>query len=331
MKRVGYLIEKIADPDNLRLAFIKAKRGKAEKKTVIDFGQNFQEELNDIRNQVLSANVKVGNYHFFTIKDPKERLICAADFRERVLHHAIMNICHPYFEKKQIFDSYASRLNKGTYAAIERAQYFCRKYQWFLKLDVRKYFDQLDHDILLCQLQKMFKDEKLLKVFEQIIGSYNSVKTRKGVPIGNLSSQYFANHYLSLSDHFILEKTDCKAYVRYMDDMVLWHFDKSRLIEVARIFKTFIKENLRLELKPDILHHCSKGLPFLGYLLFPDRIKLMQKSKIRFMKKSKMYEKKLNSGKWSQEQYQAHLNPLLAFIMKADTFSFRKKYFEENG
>jgi hypothetical protein len=200
-----------------------------------------------------------------------------------------------------------------------------------LKLDVRKYFDNIDHEILQQQLKKMFKDEKLLNIFKQIICSYNSNLTGEGVPIGNLCSQYFANHYLSIADHYVLEKTECSAYIRYMDDMVLWHNEKSVLLEQGREFRTFIEEHLSLVLKTDILHSSKNGLPFLGYLIFPERIRLLQKSKIRFMKKARLYETHLKRGRWSQKMYQNHITPLLGFCRQADTFNFRKKYFEELG
>jgi len=139
MKRQGNLIEKIAALDNLELAYYQAQKGKADKKEVYEYGQWLQENLLKLQQQILTGEVEVGNYHYFTIYDPKERLICAAPFDQRVLHHALMNVCHPFFEKVQIFDSYASRLGKGTYAALERAKFFNRRYQWFLKLDFRKY------------------------------------------------------------------------------------------------------------------------------------------------------------------------------------------------
>jgi RNA-directed DNA polymerase len=124
MKRAGYLLESIADIDNLRLAYFKAKKGKSEKHSVHLFTNELDRNLLKLREQILSGKIEVGNYHYFTIYDPKERKICAAAFAERVLHHAIMNICHPYFERYQIYDSYASRIGKGTYAALERAAYY---------------------------------------------------------------------------------------------------------------------------------------------------------------------------------------------------------------
>jgi RNA-directed DNA polymerase len=277
MKRIGYLYEKIADMDNLRLAYWKAQRGKASKPDVMAFEAELDLNLLALREQLLSEDVLVGNYHYFKVFDPKERQICAAVFSERVLHHAIMNVCHPYFERVQTYDSYASRIGKGTYKAIARAKAFCGRYKWYLKLDVRKYFDSVCHITLKRQLFRLFKDPQLLQIFYDIIDTYQ-VEKERGVPIGNLTSQYFANHYLAVADHYVKEQLKIPAYVRYMDDMVLWHNDKTLLIEAGKKFERFINNTLLINLKPFCLNQSAGSLPFLGYVLFPNRIFLSQRS-----------------------------------------------------
>ncbi|MCG2759807.1 MAG: RNA-directed DNA polymerase, partial [Candidatus Delongbacteria bacterium] len=204
--------------------------------------------LKKLREEILSGEIDCGNYHYFKIYDPKERNICAAEFKERVLHHAIMLQAHDTFEQYQIYDSYATRIDKGTHKAIDKAKKFNNKYDYFLKLDVRKYFDSIDHVILMKALEKKFKDLEVLRIFEKIIESYK-VTSRKGVPIGNLTSQYFANHYLAGLDHFIKEELKIKGYVRYMDDMVLWHDDKEYLKNCSLTLTNFLKEKLVLDLK----------------------------------------------------------------------------------
>ncbi|MCB9272804.1 MAG: hypothetical protein H6564_02120 [Lewinellaceae bacterium] len=156
MKRQGYLIEPIAEMGNLELAFYKAQKGKAYRQEVAAYGKNLRLNLLRLQGEILSGEVTVGGYHYFTVYDPKKRQICAAPFAQRVLHHALMNVCHPCFEKKQIADSYASRIGKGAYAALEQAKAFNRRYNWFLKLDVRKYFDSLAHDVIRKQLYSLF-------------------------------------------------------------------------------------------------------------------------------------------------------------------------------
>lgn len=324
MKRPGKLIEQIADYENLYLAYFKARKGKIGKAAVYAYGKQVQQHLPELQRQILSGDIAVGNYHYFTIYDPKKRLICAAPFGQRVLHHAVMNICHPFFERAQIFDSYASRIGKGTYAALDRAKNFTRRYQWFLKLDVRKYFDSLDHGILNNQLQRLFKDKSLQEIFARIIASY-CVQPNKGVPIGNLTSQYFANHYLAGLDHFVKEILNIPAYVRYMDDMALWHNDKDMLLHAGLRLQQYAADELRLSLKPFCLNRKSHGLPFLGYLVYPDQIRLAHRCRSRFIKKLDRYEQNLASERWTQKEYQQHVSPLIAFTEHANAKEFRKK------
>jgi hypothetical protein len=323
-------MEKIADPDNLRFAFWKAKRGKSAKEEVMVYQKNLDKNLLFLRNELVAGEVTVGNYHYFKVYDPKERQICAAAFSERVLHHALMNICHDNFEKYQIYDSYASRLGKGTFAALERAALFQKQYPWFLKLDVRKYFDSIDHSILKNLLCKRFKDPFLMQTFTKIIDSYHTGPA-KGVPIGNLTSQYFANHYLAVSDHFIKENLEISAYIRYMDDMVLWGHDKAELNRKGKQVDEFLGVTLGLALKPVCLNHSSKGLPFLGYLVYPNAIKLNRNSRVRFIKKLKQYEQNLTTEVWNQDEYQRHILPLLSFVKHADSIGFRRKWLQSQS
>lgn len=327
MKRENNLIEKIADPENLRLAFWKARKAKDWKKEVTLFRLTLDENLLLLRTEFLTGNVSVGKYHYFTIYDPKERIICAAPFKQRVMHHAIMNVCHSNFEKYQIFDSYACRVGKGTYAALERAELFQKHYKWFLKLDVRKYFDTIDHDVIKSLLARRFKEKALLNIFYCIIDSYRTTGG-KGLPIGNLTSQYFANHYLALADHYIKEKLQAAAYVRYMDDMVIWGNDKNALLKIGHAFQSFVASDLLVTLKPFCLNSTFKGLPFLGYLVFPDKVMLNKKSRQRFKNKLIQCTRKLRNDEWNQSDYQRHVLPLIAFAKHADTFNLRRNYNE---
>lgn len=328
MKRAGNLYNKIADPDNLRLAFVKAAKGKAAKKDVQDFRKDLGKNLNLLRNQLLATDVELGNYNYFTIYDPKERVICAAAFPERVLHHAIMNICHPYFEKYQIYDSYATRIDKGTYAAIERACNFNKNNYWYLKLDIRKYFDNIDHGILLNLLSNRFKDKHLISLFKKIIDSYETY-AGKGIPIGNLTSQYFANLYLATADHYAKEKLKIKNYVRYMDDIVLWSTNKEELKQNGNLFREFIAENLNLNFKQYQLNKITNGLPFLGYRIFKSKIKLSTRSKTRYKKKIFEYSYKLKAGIWDEKEYQNHMLPLIEFTNHANAKSYRRNLIEQ--
>ena len=322
MKRAGNLITRIADPDNLRWAVWKAAKGKRYSAKVLDYQRNMDDNLLVLRAQILSGKVDVGNYHYFKIYDPKERNICASAFKEQVLHHALMNVCHDFFERKQIFDSYASRKGKGTYAALERAKKYTKRYAFFLKLDVRKFFASIHHGVLKNQLERMFKDVRLLSIFSQIIDSYADSPDR-GVPIGNLSSQYFANHYLSGLDHFVKEKLRL-PYVRYMDDMILWHDDKQVLKNAFLSVQEYVEDRLLLSLKPKLLNHSKYGLPFLSYIVFPYDVKLGKRSRKRFIKKIKALDEKYHSGEWDEATCRHRGLSLVAFTNHANALNWRK-------
>lgn len=323
MKRANNLLLQVADPDNLRLAAWKAAKGKRHSQEVMAWSARLDEHLVSLREQILSGKVSVGNYRYFKVFEPKERQICASAFGEQVLHHALMNVCHDCFERVQIFDSYASRKGKGTYAAIERAKYHTNKNAWYLKLDVRKFFESISHEVLIEQLARMFKDAAVVGIFEQIIHSYEASPGR-GLPIGNLTSQYFANHYLTGLDRCVKEKRQVAAYVRYMDDMVCWHSEKSSLLEIRAAMSDFLENELRCALKPEALNRTSNGLPFLGYHIFPHHVRLLQKSKKRFILKMRRIEANYQSGEWEEAKCQRRSLPLLAFVGHADAKELRK-------
>ena len=323
MKRKNYLIDSIIHPDNLRLAFWKASKGKRWGENVLAYQKNLDENLLILRSQIESGLVSVGNYQYFRIFEPKEREICASAFDEQVLHHALMNICHEDFERFQIYDSYASRKGKGTYAALARAQKYAKQYDWYLKLDVRKFFASIHHQVLKSQLRALYKDLRLLEILNKVIDSYEATSNR-GLPIGNLTSQYFANHYLAKLDHIIKEQFQAKAYVRYMDDVVFWHNEKRQLEILFQKVQDYVKTNLLLELKPKQLNRIRHGLPFLGYRIYPHTLKLTQRSKRRFIKKFAQLEENYHSGLWDEATCQRRAMPLLAFISYANTQGLRE-------
>ncbi len=348
MKRQNNVYDAIFELKNLYLAYYKASKSKLSKLDVISFKKNLMDNLTYLMNIFVSEDSKeiselIGNYHYFTIYEPKERLICAASFPERVLHHAIINICGQNFEDYQIFDSYATRKNKGQYKAIDRVKNFiqliCTSKTsdntgiYYAKLDVRKYFDSIDHTILKNLLRRRFKDKQLLSLFDKIIDSY-SVQTfpkletleklHKGIPIGNLTSQYFANFYLAYADRYAKQVLKIKSYVRYMDDIIILDNDKNILKNNVLKLEQYIEKSLSLHLKPKIINSVKNGVPFLGYRIFKNKILLLQKSKQRFLRKLKKYYKNLNTGKWTQSDFKRHIIPLYAFIEKAETKNFKR-------
>jgi len=200
MKRKGYLFEKLCSFDNLRKSFKKAFKGSGKTKEACRFYFHLESELWKLENELKTGAYRPAKYRLFKIFDPKERTISVAPFRDRVVHHAAVQIIEPIFEPTFIFDSYATRKNKGTHKAIKKAGKLLKASFWYYKADISKYFDSVNHDILLELLQKKIKDSRLLNLLEIIIRNTGSIK---GLPIGNLTSQFFANVYLNPLDHFV--------------------------------------------------------------------------------------------------------------------------------
>ena len=321
----------IADADNLRLAFWKSAKGKRGKADCLAFRERLDENLSALATELLTGDVRVGNYHYFTVHDPKERLICAATFRERVLHHALMNVCEPVLERAAVFDSYACRKGKGRLLAVARARGYARTHRWFLKMDIRKYFDSVHQATLRELLGRKFKDALVLCVFDRILGSYHTTPGC-GLPIGNLTSQHFANFYLDPLDRFLKETLRRMAYVRYMDDFVVWGESGSELREVCQQVRTFLAAELKLELKGNTaINRSAFGMDFLGYRLFPDTVRLARRSKIRFVRKFQRNEAAHVRGDWSELVLQQRMQALLAFVMPVESGAFRRHVLQRFG
>lgn len=328
MKRVGFLIEQIADMDNLRLAFYKAQRGKNEKIEVLAYRALLETHLMALRAQLLKGEVNVGSYRLFKIFDPKERIVCAAAFSERVLHHAILNICEPYFERHMITTTYANRTGKGVYKALEKAFVSTNHHAYVAKLDVRKYFDSVDHHVLQNQLMHLFKDKLLLGILSKIIASYH-VESGKGLPIGNLTSQYFANYYLSILDHYAKEELHVPVYIRYMDDILIYGNDRAQLTKQVKAIITYAKEHLALTMKNPIIQTTHQGINFLGYHLRTHVIGVARRSRVRFEHKLKVIMEAYKKEKLTEQELQSHTIPLFAFAGHAYTKNYKKKVMEK--
>lgn len=312
----------ILHPDNFRLAAWKAARGKRANQNVLTFFDEMEDNLCLLRQQVADGNYVFGGYHTFEIFEPKRRLIAAPPFQDQVVHHALMNLCDPIFERQQIFDSYASRRGKGVFACLDRATAFHRKFQYYLKLDVKDFFGSIQHQVLTDQLKRLFKEQELLLLFTKIIDSFQQQPAR-GLPIGNLTSQYFANHYLWSLDHHIKERMKVKAYVRYMDDMILWANDKASLLRWEREIRSYVKSRLQQDLKPIQLQATGRGLPFLGFRLFPNYRLLTQQSKRRFFAKATRLIFAESKQEMETSEAARRLRSLIAFIEHADTKALR--------
>ena len=322
MKREKRLLTKIETLQNLELAFWKASKGKRYSSSVLLYQNILYENLELLQQQIKTGNIEVGNYQYFTVFEPKRREICSSAFSEQVLHHALLNVCHSVFDRKQMDESYASRKGKGTYKALEKAQMNCRKFEWFLKLDIKKYFASIHHDVLKSQLFKLFKEERLLCIFFEIIDSFSDTPNR-GLPIGNLTSQNFANHYLNAADRYCKQGFGAPAYTRYMDDMVIWANTKEDLLHYRDSLQAFIEKELRLSLNPCLLNHTKHGLPFLGYKVFPYQLHLLHKSKHRYIRKMRASHTKFHTLVLNEQQTAYQQAALASFAAHAQSLSFR--------
>ena len=317
MKTQKFLFNQIVEFKNLELAFYKASKRKHSAMSYLYFRKNKAANILQIKNRLISGNYNIGNYKQFKIYEPKERNITAAPFGDRVIHHAIINILEPIFENTLIFHTYACRKGKGTYAAIYAVQNHIRKNQYFLKLDIRKYFDSINHNILKELLCRLIKDKKCLDLLFAIIDSYkvDSFTTTemalKGIPIGNLTSQFFANYFLSCLDHFVVENLKPQFYCRYMDDMILLDFSKEKLLKCYKQMEVFIQQNLNLEFKPPIIGKTYQGIPFLGKLITKENVKLLTEKRKLKEKKIKKIDYLVRIGKISQEKGAERIRAIL--------------------
>jgi hypothetical protein len=215
-------------------------------------------------------------------------------------------------EKKLVDDCFACRKGKGTHGALKRAQVFARRYKWYLKLDVRRYFDSVVHSQLLEMLGRVFKDAHLLKLFAQIIGGYKTERGR-GLPIGSLASQFFANHYLSQLDRTCKQVLRVPGYLRYMDDFILWGHEREVLMKAREGVEKAL-DGIGLQLKKRA--HPEKvrgGVPFLGHTVHPFRMEPDRRARVRFFRKIRSLEWQANEGIIDELELQQRYQCLLGF------------------
>lgn len=340
MKKHKNLYEQICSFKNIDGACRKARAGKRSKSEVSLFEFNLEKEMLKIQQELIEESYTPGSYREFYITEPKKRKISAAPYRDRVVHHCLFNVIGPIFEKSFIYDTYANRKMKGTHKAILRAQKYARRYTYVLKCDIKKYFPSIDHRILIDELQKKIGCKKTMRLIEIIINNSNKqeevyeyfdgddlftpFERRRGLPIGNLTSQFFANIYLSRLDRNIKEDFSINGYVRYVDDFLIFSNNKKELAEVkqktANVLAGF---RLSLHDNKSTISRCDDGISFLGFKIFPE-YRVILKSNIKRIKKrmdNKLLLKK--AGLISLESYNRALAGCLSLASFGKSFKLR--------
>ena len=317
--------EEIAGFQPLYKGYREARKGKRYSGEVLDFSRDLEENLHELSNELLSGSYRPKGFKEFKLFDPKEREISAPYFRDRIVHRSLHHSLEPFFDRKFIEDSFACRKGKGTHAGIDRAQYFIRKQDvdYFLKCDVKGYFDSVDHGILLDMLKRQIRDERIINLIQVIL----SDSGEKGIPIGTLYSQLFANVYLNKFDHFTKQGLQAEYYVRYMDDFVFFSDSKQRLHELREASQGFLKEKLNLELpySKTTLEPVSKGLTFLGYRIFPGYRKLRKRNKKKFRQRLENQRKALEKEEIDFSELKDSIESWKGHASHADTGNLRSK------
>lgn len=336
MKRHGKLFEQIAAFDNLLAAEKRALQGKRHRPDPARFHHDLEPNLFELHDELHSGAYQPGPYRTFWIHDPKKRLISAAPYRDRVVHHAVCRIVEPIFDRTFIFDSYANRIGKGTHKALDRATAFCRRWAYVLKCDVEKFFPSVDHEILLALVARKIKCARTLDLIGRIVRASNSqepvvryfpgdnlfsaLERRRGLPIGNLTSQFLANVMLDPLDHYLKEELRWQGYLRFADDFLLFADDKPRLHEALSAMRTFLAgHRLRLHPRKCVVLPVRLGVPFLGWRIYADHRRLRRSSGVRFQRRLRALAEAYSRRKIGFEAIRASLHSWLGHLRHGDT------------
>lgn len=324
MKRKGNLYDTICSTENLYAAYLKAKQGKAKSYGVVLFDKNFESNMEAIQAELISGEYRTSDYSIFTIYDPKEREIYRLPFRDRVVHHAIMNVMEPIWTSLFIRHTYSCIKGRGIHAvlmAIKRDLKDVENTRYCLKMDVKKFYPSIDHEILKVIIRKKIKDNRLLDLLDGIIDS------APGVPIGNYLSQFFANLYLSYFDHWMKETKRVKYYYRYADDMVILAPDKPYLNKLLTeiTFYLYIELNLQLKGNYQVFPVEARGIDFVGYKFYHAYILMRKTIKKRLCRKAA----KLNKKDIDAKSYRMQIAPWLGWAKHCDSKHLLKKVLNE--
>ncbi len=343
MKSYKNIYPNICNYHNLYAAWRKAARGKRKVPEVADFEYYLLENLFQLEDELLTQSYQPGPYRHFYINEPKLRRISAAPFGDRVLHHALVQQIEPFFEARFSHDSYACRQGKGTHAALDRCQFFARRYRYVLQCDVVQFFPAVDHTILGDILFSLIADEQTRWLISLIMASgagvlqneYDmvyfpgddlfAINRPRGLPIGNLTSQFWANCYLNTLDQFIKRQLKCRAFMRYVDDFLCFSDSKKELWAWKRAIMNFLP-TLRLSLHEasSTVYPVSNGIPFLGFVNYPTHRLLKRRNVVAFTRRFRQQLRQLSAGLLDYEDVAVSLRSWLAHAAHGDTYGLRR-------
>jgi len=331
MKTYSHLYEKIYDFENLHRAYLRARRGKRDQREVLGFERDLEGELIQLQNELVWGQYETGPYRCFHVHEPKQRLVAALAFRDRVVQQSLTAALEPIWEARFIHHSYACRPNKGMHAGANQAQQWLREVQrthgkvYCLKADCAKYFPSINHDVLMSLLSRHVTCRRTLALCRNIIESW-----QPGLPIGNLTSQLWANVYLHELDVFVKQHLGVRRYVRYMDDFLIIHPDKAYLHAARAIIEEWLQRTLHLSLnnKTQVFPvgtHRGRALDFLGYRMWPTHRRLRKDSVKRMRRRLRTLQASYAAGTIDLADVHQRLSSWLAHAAHADSYRLRGK------
>jgi len=342
MKSNRHLWQNVVAPENLMAAATDAMRGKRCRSSAARFFSRWETEVWRLHGELVSGEYRPGAYTYFKIYEPKERVVAAAPFRDRVVHHALVRVLQPIFEPRFIEDSFACRPGKGTHAGMRRAAEFARRFPCAMKCDIRRYFPSIDHEILLGRIARVVADPAVLGLVRTILASHTDSTRRVygdslfdcrevgiGLPIGNLTSQFFANIHLDGFDHFVKQDLRVKGYVRYVDDFLIFGPDRQTVRSWGEQARAYLGRQ-RLEIHPDKYRLCrsSEGVDFCGFVVRGDgRIRVRRASVRRFQQKLRQRKWQGRRGECMTSDVRATVRAWVGHAAHAQSWHLRREVF----
>lgn len=347
--RYENLYSKIHVWENLLLAWRKARKGKRGRAAAADFEFNAAEYLLELQAQLRQHTYQPSPYHRFYVHDPKHRLISAAPFCDRIAHHALCLVIEPLFERRFIHDSYANRRGRGNHAALDRCQFFARRNAYVLQADVEQFFPAIDLGLLLEELSRVIADEDVLDLCQRILeGGREELRDEylmryfptddlfaaerpRGLPIGNLTSQLWANIYLNPLDHFVKRHLRCRSYLRFVDDLLIFSDDKRTLWhwrqEIIDFLATF---RLTLHERSCQARPVAEGIPFLGFVVYPYHRRLKRRKGLAYRRKLVEMLAAYSADDLSYDQLMASIRGWVNHAETGQTYALRRKLFRQH-